>query len=343
MNHETIPVRLSHLLSHCSPGAIVRGAGVSGGLLVVMDTRRWVDGRGEPGGEEIPYVDGVRSALGIDEALRKPPVARERENGSIEGVCIPAMRFPTWVMCSGCGLLHRNPWRGLQENEQPRCRKCGKETLREQLPWVFVHSDGYLADVPWHFIAHREARGPAKQPCKPDSWSPYLILREIEGQAGRYVVSCSRCGAAGRFKPGDCLPYGRTRIQPWAREVPSLEEHAAPGMVLDVNDARVHIPASAGALVIPPESRIRRGTVLDRVYCNSRLRRNLDAPNPIRRGNEIRKAAEELRCPPAEIEKALEEIENGYPLYGRSVTVNDLLESEFQALVREIDDFTEGL
>lgn len=100
---ELIPVRLSHLLRHCSVGAIVRGPEY---LMTVKDIREWTDKQKNPAGEPIRYVDQVRSALGITQELREPPVAREMDNGQIDGTCVPAVRFPTWMRCPKCGLLH---------------------------------------------------------------------------------------------------------------------------------------------------------------------------------------------------------------------------------------------
>ena len=102
---------------------------------------------------------------------------------------IPALRFPTWMRCLGCGLMHSAPWRrsptkdgsaSTSAESDPRyaerCGVCGG-TL-EQAPWVLVHEDGYLADVPWHDLAHADSRNPEQVQCGRDwSW-PYLALDE---------------------------------------------------------------------------------------------------------------------------------------------------------------------
>ena len=104
MTDEHVPVRLSHLLRDCSVGAIVRGPD---SLMVVQDIRTW-DRRGrDPLEREIRYVDRVRSALGIGELLCTPPRSAERD-GTLIG-WIPALRFPTWMRCLKCGLMHLHP------------------------------------------------------------------------------------------------------------------------------------------------------------------------------------------------------------------------------------------
>ena len=117
---ELIPVRLSHLLRHCSVGAIVRGPDY---LMTVQDIRKWTDKSGQRAGEPIRYVDGVRSALGIKQELREPPVAKVLDTGRVEGECVPAQRFPSWMRCLSCGLLHDKPWRGLAPGVKPHCQE----------------------------------------------------------------------------------------------------------------------------------------------------------------------------------------------------------------------------
>ena len=160
MTEEHVPVRLSHLLRDCSVGAIVRGPD---SLMVVQDIRTWDRPGSDSMEREIRYVDRVRSALGIEHALCTPPRSAER-NGTVIG-WVPALRFPTWMRCLSCGLLHPAPWRnrggagsGRERSETgsaggfAHCGTCGGRL--EQVPWVLVHEEGYLADVPWHHLAH---------------------------------------------------------------------------------------------------------------------------------------------------------------------------------------------
>ena len=89
MTEEFLPVRLSHLLGHCSVGAIVRG---SDSLMVVRDVRDWYPPGESPRNREIHYVDQVRSALGISQALCRPPVqagAGRHHTGMDTGAAVP--------------------------------------------------------------------------------------------------------------------------------------------------------------------------------------------------------------------------------------------------------------
>ena len=126
-------------------------------------------------------MDRVRSALDIDRTLCTPPRAVERD-GTLIGE-VPALRFPIWMRCLNpkCGLLHHAPWRNRRaEDDGPRptetrsasaggageCSDCGGRL--EQTPWVLVHEDGYLADIPRHDLVHRDIRDPELGQCRPD-------------------------------------------------------------------------------------------------------------------------------------------------------------------------------
>ena len=201
---------------------------------------------------EIRYVERVRSALGIAQALRSPPRATER-NGTTVG-WIPALKFPTWMRCLKCGLLHPAPWRaprgaGRCWGHEEGSGACSGRL--EQVPWVLVHEEGYLADVPWHDLAHAAARDPARRQCRHDWTEPYLRLRDTP--AGRRIT-CDRCRSSENLSSGSpprtAFPSGAWQ-QPWFRERPA-QSPAEPAWVMDINDVRVHYPMTRTALVIPP-------------------------------------------------------------------------------------------
>lgn len=351
MADDAAPVRLLHLLLHCSVGAIVRGPEY---LVTVKDTRAWSPAGRIPLEREIRYVDQVRSALGIEERLCTPPVARVKEDGTVDGIWIPAVRFPTWMRCPRCGLLHRKPWRNLGPKERPACTSpdrsenpCRGEL--EQVPWVLVHAEGYLADAPWHSLAHARTSNQDQRQCRPDWTEPYLKL--IDRDIGRRI-ECTRCKAWGELP--DRWPFpSRAWQQPWIPEPPDKlrEEPADEGesvekenlaWLLEINDVRIHSPVTHTALVIPPESRIRKGTVVDRLYGSSEKQRSIrNARNGLARRTAVGRIAREFRCTSEDIERAIEDIDKGYPLHDRSITGGDLLASEYQALIDEIPDLQE--
>ncbi len=336
---ELIPVRLSHLLRHCSVGAIVRGPDY---LMTVKDIREWTDKNGQPAGEPIRYVDGVRSALDITQELREPPIAKEMDTGRVEGICVPAQRFPSWMRCPSCDLLHYKPWRGLAASVRPRCqesdpKKCKNKPHLEQAPWALIHIDGHMADVPWHFLTHPKDGKSVQnqQQCRADWNEPYLRL--IEKGASGHQLRCERCNATSNFGHDIQIPYGKTRQQPWIKEDADATDSLA--TVLEINDTRVHAPQTRNALVIPPESRIRKGSVVDRLYSSSQKLQQIErAKTPLARKGVLNLIASELRCTVTQIDDALKEIGKGYPLYGQNITQGILLENEYQALCDEMQD-----
>ena len=308
--------------------------------MVVPDIRDWDKSGDDPLKRQIRYVDQVRNALGIDQVLCTPPIAQRLDDGKMRG-WIPAHRFPLWTRCLQCGLLHRAPWRGRQDDDD-RCQgqslenqPCGGRL--EQVPWVLVHQQGYLADVPWHGLAHLEARNRNQRQCSSERGRPYL---RVEEQDGRKVV-CTNCGSRGGLPQRYPFPRA-TWQQPWIHEPPVGPPDDEQAWLLELNDVRVHTPVNRTALVIPPESRIRRGTVVDRLYGNSRNQERIRKAGPaLARKAAFRRVAREYNCTVEEIEGALGEIDQGYPLYGQTITQGDLMASEYKALTEPIPDLKE--
>lgn len=334
-----IPVRLSHLFHHSSVGAIVR---TNEWLLVIRDIRAWADRQGGVGGEFIPYVEQVKSALdlNISDGLYKPPVARKKPNGQIEGVCIPADRFPRWMICPGCDLLFYTPWKEGSGEEKPVCRVCEHGPELEQVPWVLVHDAGYLADVDWHYLAHRDGKSRNQRQCGRDNSAAYLKVQTAQNKSGQFVL-CTRCGARSRFRTGMPMRWGQSWQQPWIKFPPVLSDDSD-GQIMVVSDAGIHNTQKSSAIVIPPESRIHRGSPLDMLYCNSQRRKMIDqARNQLARQSAIKSVATDLGCSTQAIEDALVELERGFPLYGKIFTRGQLLESEYEALCEPIKEVKE--
>lgn len=330
-----IPTRWSHLLRYSGIGAIIRG---DENLLVVTDIRQWTTRDGAPAGEPIYYVDLLRGALQITKELRQPPLARERPNGAIDGTCIPAVRFPGWMRCPSpsCGLLHYQPWRRDDGRDHPVCI-CSDDSRLQQVNWVVAHAEGGLRDVPWHAMAHEEVRGGGQQ-CRPDPQQAFLHLTSDSSGSRLLRLRCGRCRAQAELAAGRPLKESYPRRQPWERSASHRGVEAKdPARILEVNDPRIYYPRTRNALVIPPESRIRRGTVVDRLYCNRQHRQRLDqCRTSLGRRAELRLLADHYGCSADEVEAAWDKIQDGYPLDGRTLTPGDLLSSEFEALVEEI-------
>lgn len=359
------PVRLSHLLSFSSVGSIVRGSHY---LMVIKDTSFWKTKNGEPAGNPIFYVEQVKSVLGIQKTLRIPPIAREVEKIIDRTTCIPAQIFPSWMHCKQCHSLYYKPWRNIQSQEGPwykkknifplicpnsNCPGKGRSYL-EQFPWVMIHKNGYLEDVPWHDLVHSSSSkkgGPDKEPnnCQREWKKPYLQIKPQKNSAG-WLITCTKCQANADFFEqeqyfnGEPIYYNG-RIQPWRQERAKFdspdEKHAS---LVTINDPRVHYAEIQSALVIPPESRIRRGSVVDRLYSNEKYRKAMDElsqKNRLQQRSSLTKIAKELNCTREELEQAREKICQGYPLYGEVIAHSDLLLGEYKALLTPIPSLQE--
>lgn len=350
---ELIPIRLSHLLRHCSVGSVVRGPDY---LMTVKDIREWTDRHGNLAARTIPYVERVCDALGIEKQLREPPIARELGNGTVDGVCIPAQRFPSWMRCPNplCGFMYHKPWKYDKENIKPICtdNKCKQHPELEQVQWILVHANGHMADVPWHYLTHRYAKKPEQIGCKEKHDKSYIRL--LEGP--QWKLFCETCGSTSIFLENSQMPFPNSYPeQPWLRTVPDAKalcktnvgngkenDEQIFAMVISVNDTRIHYPDTESALVIPPESRIRKGSVIDILYSSSeKLKKIGQARFPLDKKSAIQTLATELRCTKHDIEHAWLEIQKGYPLYGVSITLGQLKESEYQAFTEEIADVCE--
>jgi len=323
------PVRFSHLMSYAGVGAIVRGA--EDKLMAVTDIRYWTDKSDQIASDIIPYVTRVSMALNIDKELRMPPKAQENERGEVDGSYLPAVLFPVYAKCQKCGLLHNNPWRKQDKRltESVLCEMC--ESNLEQLTWCAVSNKGHMSEVPWHYICHQNS----EIVCKADFEASYLKFNTDAN--GKRVVSCTRCHSKNYYENAKTNVING--IQPWIYEgSPQLDQDDVVE-VLEVNNPGVYLPERVNALVIPPESRISKTSIIDRLYNNSKLRREIDSIKiPLRKKGKLKEAATEYRCSVEDVKSALDEIKAGYPYFDENITVGELIEDEYKAFLAPLED-----
>jgi len=323
------PVRFSHLMSYAGVGAIVRGA--EDKLMAVTDIRYWTDKSDQIASDIIPYVTRVSMAMNIDKELRMPPKAQENERGEVEGSCLPAVLFPVYAKCQKCGLLHNNPWRKQDKRltENVLCEMC--ESNLEQLTWCAVSNKGHMSEVPWHYICHQNS----ETVCKADFEVSYLKFNTDTN--GKRIVSCTRCHSKNYYENTKTNVINGS--QPWIYEKAPMLDKDDVVEILEVNSPGVYLPERVNALVIPPESRISKTSIIDRLYNNSKLRREIDSIKiPLRKKGKLKEAATEYRCNVEDIKSALDEIKAGYPYFDENITVGELIEDEYKAFLMPMDD-----
>jgi hypothetical protein len=200
----------------------------------------------------------------------------------------------------------------------------------------------YLADLNWEFLTHR-----GDPHCK---ISDKLVL-EINDDRKMYL-RCEACGSKTHFDDKEPQSFGNANMQPWLFDMPAPKEFRSDGQakIRKVNDTLVYSPVTASALVIPPESRIRRGTPVDLLYRNTNDREQIaamsDRIESAKTGLQRRKAealldhlAKKYRCSLEDIKSAAEEIDRGYPYYGQAFSNSRLFEDEYKAFLDEINPF----
>jgi len=325
------PVRFSHLTSYAGIGAIVRGA--EDRLMLLVDTRYWYDNKGELSTTMIPYVKRITAALNIDKELHMPPIAKETNHG-LSGTYLPAIMFPRFAVCNKCGLLHNQPWRRQNKklHERAYCQLSNRcQGVLEQVTWCAVSSKGHLNEVPWHYICHQ---GKITK-CEEDYNADYLQI--INDKNGKRKIFCRRCQSKNFFENPKNLKFIK-RQQPWIfGDSPKLKD-GDKVEVLEVNNPGVYLPERVNALVIPPESRINQSTVVDKLFRNSKLCRDIDSIRmPLRRKGKIKEVARQLKTTTKEVQSALKEIKGGYPFI-EDFEVNDLYEDEYKAFLEPLKD-----
>jgi DNA-directed RNA polymerase subunit RPC12/RpoP len=317
------PVRFVHITSYAGVGSIIRSS--SNKLITIKDIRYWKNSEIR----NIPFVNRIKRALKIRKNFRLPPTAKKNDNGQIVGDSIPAILFPTTAVCSKCGLLYHNPWKteDISRAEQIKC-ECGEKL--EQVTWCAVSEKGYLSEVPWHEICHTKRQND----CRADFNIPYL--RIYTNNSGKKYVKCTRCNAEASFE--------NTKIKITHRKQPWIHESVKNDLVdiLEVNNPLIYLPVKVNALVIPPESRVDKSSVVYKLSKNSKDCREIIYMKKERRDYKIRTLANEYKCEVEEIKAALKMIEEGYPDYDEYFQVTELMYDEYKAFLTPLEDVKES-
>lgn len=326
---EFTPVRFSHLISYAGIGSIVRSTDDI--LMAVTDTRFWKDRNSQVTAPIIPFVKRVCNALNIDKELRMPPKASKNDQGIVDGDYLPAVLFPTYASCQKCKLLHPNPWgnQSKEIHEKVHCEKCPGHL--EQVIWCAVSSNGFLDDVPWHYICHQDKH----TTCKADYRTPYMKLTTAAG--GKTQVICTTCNSSASISnyKGKVI----NKQQPWIYEKAPLLNEDDYVEILEVNNPGVYLPERNNAIVIPPESRMSKNKVIDKLSNNSKLLRELDKIKlPALKKSKLKQVATNYRCSVEEVDIAVREIKAGYPYYDIEIPKGDLMQDEYDALLLPLKD-----
>lgn len=338
------PVRFSHLTSYAGIGSIIRDT--EDRLMTLVDTRFWTDRNSISTAIDLPRIsDKIRCCCADGKKLKMPPIGAEEDKKGVVGQVLPAILFPKYTVCTSCGLLHYNPWSRIGETlqEEPVCsnEKCNNVKL-QQVSWCAVSRQGYLDDVPWHYICHLNAA----QKCELRGNEHYLYL--TTDSTGHTIVKCKYCQSQHRLKGVKC---GRiNKPQPWLKfsDSPDFTAVEAEDVeVLEVNSPGVYFPQTSQALVIPPESRQLAVTIYDRIAGNTALIKELNSiRSSLRKKAKINQLASDYGCSREEILLAIGKLESDQqgedkPVVDIDCSEQRLLREEYQAFLTPIDNLRE--
>jgi len=201
---------------------------IEGESLVAVDVSRW-KGQGQDIRE--PRLEVL---MGVSKFKMAPAAPEDSHQGP--GHSVPFMRFPRWLFCTNCRRMKR--WHPEDENELsnsnplPKCQTCGKGVKLTPMRFVMACPRGHLADVPWDYWVHFQAKD---KNCKSDKLA--FLTRPGGSGLDFLVVKCEACKAE-RTLEGIASPDKLKELnirctgkQPWQSTDDKEACHAIPQVV----------------------------------------------------------------------------------------------------------------
>ncbi|PTO95340.1 hypothetical protein CWO08_11555 [Vibrio sp. 10N.286.48.B8] len=344
MNTKLTAIRLSHIASQQGVGSIARLENDYTGVIV--DTRYWFTSGNPTPQNELKNVSRIQRCLEIPQRLYLPPTGNE-DNEDDASRAIPAVLFPSYLQCMGCGQLDLAPWDNSphKSSTKPRCIKCNG--VMSQGTYCVVDNFGNLDDVNWSYLCHYPFNRELKRIVPPEGKaavcynSHHKDHLRIEFVSGRQKVSCSCCGSSVFFEPTQA-GLKPMKPQPWIFEkiVDESAEFKRKGEVVEINHPSVYSPINLDGLVIPPESNSNDcdQTFGDISTYSDDLDDVLNAPSDFLRKRRTDQLARKLNIAVEEIHKALYVYEFGVNEHDTQEligTPGQMKEEEYDALITE--------
>lgn len=206
----------------------------------------------------------LQRALGVSHFRLSPP-APDNNRSPDSSECIPAFRFPIWMVCSECQALGTAPRQfDDRRSSKPQCRSegCSGRGIPARLVTSCFAKDpdgrnhpGHIDEFPWNLWAHK-----AGQKCE----KPKLELRATGSSAGLsgLRVGCKVCGAgeslAGVFSEHALSHLTCQGKRPWLNDKEGCDR---PIRALMRGASNIYFPIVASAITIPPYSEKLRSTL----------------------------------------------------------------------------------
>jgi hypothetical protein len=341
---KPVTFRQAKIMNECAPGALVSHGDLS---LVIANTARWRDSIGIRI-RDVPQR--LKWILSARYGYLEPPEIRQLKSGKAsqygqDELGVPGVLFPSWMFCTSCGLMARLPWLAEELKEKPlserfpmKCGDCGGRMAF--VPYVLIHQDGLLDDLPWPYVAHLEARTEEQKNCK--HRNRIFLTRNKEGKP---VVRCGHCQSETPIIGllSDTF-FAKHRLkgmnaQSWLRDAWIEFGSKPPPVTVDLTDSRIHFPLAVNAIDIPPESR------KDPSDLAGRLQALEDFPKiasyrekmPARFRHEVASLARKFNA-------AIEEIDAIFSEVGQASesaacqSQTDIFKAEYEALITPLSD-----
>ena len=208
----------------------------------------------------------LESLLGVQELLEPPSAS---EDATMESA-IPAIRFPEWMSCSGCGRMG-TVYRGHFHETSTGVAVCSANSCDGVgVPGRFIVAcegdkenkinKGHISDFPWEKWCHLNFKPDGS--CEHiECESPQLFLQSIKGKTGLdgLKVQCKSCGHGNTLKAA--LKASHKHLfhckgeMPWLRLSGKKQIHCeCDTRVLLRGATNVYFPVSNSVISIPPWS-----------------------------------------------------------------------------------------
>ncbi len=182
------PIRRGQLIMPFGPGNLF--VSKDGTSMMIAGIDYWFDNPRVKRSEFVINDWRLEAELGVKE-FRLPPDFRSNYFGGSDdntNLDIPALRFPTYHICSNCKLLQSKP---LHQVEHVRCKDCGpskKPHKLNQVRFISICEKGHIQDFPWRAWVHKSS----DQTCDGD-----LYYRAGKGASlDNISISCKKCGSS---------------------------------------------------------------------------------------------------------------------------------------------------
>ncbi|WP_099034761.1 DUF1998 domain-containing protein [Lacimicrobium alkaliphilum] len=178
-------IRQSQTITPFGVGAIYDFGAES---FVAMDISKWRVER-----EADIRLPRLEKVLRVHKFKAAPVAGRPAYPGAASaGQQVPYVRFPAWLFCPNCRVMHKWSYAKEKTGVHPVCSECRKSSKLAPMRFMAVCRNGHLMDIPWVRWAHRGARKAEQRDCRHEN----LIYKSDPTRGAgtqSLIVACRSC------------------------------------------------------------------------------------------------------------------------------------------------------